>query len=269
MSASNWQTWQPDGHAFETLVLERRGAMARITLNNPDRLNSLTRLAFYELPHAAGLASAADDIGVLILTGAGRGFSSGADVNDFLGHRVRTKAYGRIPERAGRELPLLSDVEVPVIAAVNGPAAGAGLILALLADIRLASAEAFFVESHVARGLTPSVGAWLLPRCVGLTKATEMVMLGRRVSAQEALEIGLVSEVTEPDQLLVRAEAYAEQLLAMPHFALLTAKSAMRRSLEQPLDDVREWAGAMEALSLATTDEAVVGTTGFSGGSDE
>lgn len=265
MTRADWTAWEPDGRTFETLILERAGGMARITFHNPTRLNALTRLAFQEVRQAAALADEDDGVGVLIITGAGRGFCSGADVNDFLAQRVHHGPRVAIPDRAGREMPLLADVKIPIIAAVNGPAAGAGLILALLADFRIASTEAFFVESHVARGLTPSVGAWLLPRYIGLSRAAEMVLLGRRVYAQEAYQIGLVSEVVEPDQLLAKAEEYAEQLLALPRFAVLTAKGAMRRSWEQPLDDVREWAGAMEALSLAITDEAAAGVKGFGG----
>jgi 2-(1,2-epoxy-1,2-dihydrophenyl)acetyl-CoA isomerase len=263
---ATWQPWRPEGDPFETLVLERSGEMGRITFNNPDRLNSLTRLAFAEVARAVTAANEDDEVGVLILTGAGRGFCSGADVQDFLARRTPAEVGG-IPDKAGRELPLLEHAEIPIVAAVNGPAAGAGCILALLADIRIASTEAFFVESHVARGLTPSVGAWLLPRMVGLTKATEMVLLGRRVYAAEARDIGLVSEVVEPDQLLKVAESYASELLALPRFAMLTARGALRRSLHEPLANVREWAGAMEALSLATTDEAAAGTAGFSGSS--
>lgn len=260
---SEWKQWQHDEASFESVILERKENMARLTFNNPGKLNALSRKAFAEVTDAVTRLNAEPDVRVLIITGSGRGFCSGADVGDFLVRRANEKVSSQLPDRAGREMPLLAHARMPVIAAVNGPAAGAGLILALLADFRIASESAFFVESHVARGLTPSVGAWLLPKVVGLGLATEMVLLGRRVGAQEALAHGLVTRVVPDDQLMTAAERLGEELISLPGFALSTARGAIRRGLEQSLDEVREWAGVMEALSLATTDEAKTGSSGF------
>ncbi len=260
-----WKPWQPHEESFKSIRLERAPNMARLTFDNPSRLNALSKKGFTEVTDAVTALNGEADVRVLILTGAGRGFCSGADVGDFLARRAEDEVAAKVPDRAGRELPLLAHAEMPIIAAVNGPAAGAGLILALLADFRIAGQSAFFVESHVARGLTPSVGAWYLPRIVGLGFATEMVMLGRRVNAEEALAHGLVSSVVPDDELMSAAESMAEELVALPRFALQTARGALRRGMEYSLDHVREWAGAMEALSLATTDEAKTGSAGFGG----
>lgn len=258
-----WTPWTPQGAAYETIKVDVAAGTARLTFDNPSKLNALTRKAFAEVSAAVSGLNAHPDVRVLIITGSGRGFCSGADVHEFLGARL-AEAHGiGLPDHAGRELPLLAHAEMPVIAAVNGAAAGAGLILALLADFRIAADSAFFVESHVARGLTPSVGAWLLPRIVGLGLATEMVLLGRRVYAAEALARGLVSAVVPQDDLMAAAEELAVSLAALPPFAVRTAKHALRRGLEQPLDQVREWAGAMEALSKATTNETAAGVAGF------
>ena len=263
MSNIGWEPWEPSGHSFKAIRLERAGVLARLTFDNPRTLNSLTRQAVAEIPEATHAVDLDGDIRALILTGSGRGFSSGADIKDFLAARLEGPTGTGLPDRAGRELPLLGDVQTPVIAAVNGAAAGAGFILALLADFRIASTDAFFVESHVARGLTPSVSAWLLPNIVGLTRAAEIVMLGRRVGAQEALTIGLVNQVVERDQLESAAVELGHEIAALPRFAVLTAKGAMRRGLERSLDEVREWGGAMEALSHASTDEMSEGVQGF------
>lgn len=259
-----WTDWAPEGAPYETLRLERSDALVRLTFDNPKTLNSLTRRAFAEIPMAFRAADQDPDVRAVIVTGQGKGFSSGADIKDFLGARVEQDTVtGRLPDRAGREYPMLGDIEVPVIAAVNGAAAGAGFVIALLADFRIASSRAFFVESHVARGLTPSISAWLLPQIVGLTHAAEIVMLGRRIDAHQALAMGLINQVVEPDDLDAAAVALAEEIAALPAFAVRTAKGAMRRGLERSLDEVREWAGAMESLSHATTDEFSRGVNAF------
>jgi 2-(1,2-epoxy-1,2-dihydrophenyl)acetyl-CoA isomerase len=248
---------------FETLCLERSEDLARITLNRPEKLNALDRRAWTELPEAVRLACSDSRIAALILTGAGRGFCSGADADNMLTTRLSHTPAAEIPEPAGREWVLLSGATVPVIAAVNGPAAGAGLGLALMSDFRIAADEAVFVEAHVARGLTPSIAAWYLPRLVGLTMATEMVLLGRKLTAAEAKQHGLVSAVVPAAELLHAATDLGRRLAALPRFAMLTAREALRRGLNEPLAELRHWSGYMEALSLALTSEAQDARTGF------
>jgi enoyl-CoA hydratase/carnithine racemase len=237
--------------AFGAIRLERSGAMLRVTLDNPERLNAITRAAFAELLGLRTVFEAEPALRLMILTGAGRGFCSGADIQDFIGHREAAGVRAEIPEPAGRFFPVLDHFPVPVIAAVNGPAAGDGMTLAVMADFRIASENAFFVESHVQRSLTPSVLAWYLPRLVGLGRAYEMVVLGRRVPAAQALAWGLVSDVTAPEDLLAAADRLGTEILALPSFAMLTARGALQRAVTHDVDGVREWAGDMEALHLA------------------
>jgi 2-(1,2-epoxy-1,2-dihydrophenyl)acetyl-CoA isomerase len=251
--------WRP----FETLRLERAGPVARITLNRPERLNALNRVAWSELPQAVTAACADRDIGALILTGAGRGFCSGADADDILTERLARGPRLEIPDPGGREWALLAGAAVPVIAAVNGPAAGAGLGLALMADFRIAADTAVFTEGHVARGLTPSVASWYLPRFIGLTRATEMVLLGTKVPAVQALDWGLVSGVVPAEELESAALELAGKLTALPRFAMLTARESLRRGLTGSVAELREWSGAMEALALALSTEARDGRLSF------
>jgi 2-(1,2-epoxy-1,2-dihydrophenyl)acetyl-CoA isomerase len=251
---------------FETMSLERTDTVARITLNRPDRLNALNRVAWRELPEAVEFACSDRAIGVLILTGAGRAFCSGADADDMLADRLDRGPQLEIPEAAGREWSLLSGAAVPVIAAVNGPAAGAGLGLALMADFRLAADTAFFTEAHVARGLTPSIASWYLPRFVGLGRATEMILLDQRLSAAQALEWGLVNAVVPAAELADAALGVAGRLAALPRFAMLTARESLRRGLTGTLSELREWSGTMEALALALSTEAHDGRASFRSG---
>ncbi|MCU1456119.1 MAG: 2-(1,2-epoxy,2-dihydrophenyl)acetyl-CoA isomerase [Actinomycetia bacterium] len=250
-SESAWASWRPERGDFQELQLERNGPMLRVTLNQPKKLNAVTRRAFEELLLLRSLFTPESGLQLMILTGAGRGFCSGADIEDFIGHRDSETVTASIPDAAGRFFPVLDDFPVPVIAAVNGPAAGDGMSLAIMADFRVASDNAFFVESHVARDLTPSVLAWYLPRMIGLGRAYEMVVLGRRVPAATALEWGLVTSVVPPEQLLEAADQLGTELLALPSFAMLTARGAMQRAASPDISSVREWAGSMEALALA------------------
>jgi 2-(1,2-epoxy-1,2-dihydrophenyl)acetyl-CoA isomerase len=252
---SGWRSWQPETNPVRELLIERNGPILRVTLNNPDKLNSITRRAFDEFLGLRAIFEAHEELKVMILTGAGRGFCSGADIKDFIGHRESAGVDASIPDKAGRFFPLLEDFPVPVIAAVNGPAAGDGMSLAVMADFRIASETAFFVESHVQRALTPSVLAWYLPRMIGLGRAYEMVVLGRRVSAATALDWGLVNAVVPPERLLDEADLLARELLELDTFAMLTARGALLRATSGAgIESVREWAGNMEALALALRD---------------
>lgn len=254
VTVGTWEAWQAPKREFAELELERSGAALRVTLNRPKALNAVTRRMFDELISLRAVFEEDPTLRVMILTGAGRGFCSGADMKDFIGHREAAGVEAEIPEPAGRFFPILDNFPVPVIAAVNGPAAGDGMSLAVMADFRLAADSAFFVESHVARSLTPSVLAWYLPRLVGLGRAYEMVVLGRRVPAAQALQWGLVSETVPDGELLAAADRLAAELLALPRFAMLTARRVVLRAVSDDIGTIRQWAGDMEALELALRD---------------
>ena len=204
------------------------GNVATITLNRPDNLNALNFATLDEMRDALG-AIVARGARALLLTGAGRGFSSGADLG----------GSGGFPDDVGAALeahfnPLIQalfDLPLPVVAAVNGPCAGAGCSLALAADIVIAGKSAYFLQAFVNIGLIPDAGAtWLLPRLAGRARAMEMMMLGERITAQQALDWGMVSRVVEDDALLPEAKALAARLAEGPTAAYALIRRLARDS---------------------------------------
>jgi 2-(1,2-epoxy-1,2-dihydrophenyl)acetyl-CoA isomerase len=221
--------------AFEHIRLEQSpAAVATITIARPDRLNALSGQTVDELRAAVEQAGSSGARCVL-LTGEGRGFSSGADL-----------AGGGLPEDAGAALekhfnPLVEAIfalPIPVVAAVNGPAAGAGCSLALAADIVIAGRSAYFLQAFVNIGLIPDAGAtWLLPRLAGRARAMEMMLLGERVPAEKALEWGLISRVVEDEHLASEAVMLATRLAQGPTVALGLIRKLAREAGHVPLSE--------------------------------
>jgi len=210
-------------------------AVATLTLNRPDSLNALTSTMLDEMKAAIdGLA--ASGARALLLTGAGRGFSSGADL----------AAGGGLPDDVGAALeahfnPLveaLFRLPLPVVAAVNGPCAGAGCSLALAADIVIAGRSAYFLQAFINIGLIPDAGAtWLLPRLAGRARAMEMMMLGERIPAEKAADWGLISRVVEDADLESEAAALATRLAHGPTMAYGLLRRLARDAEQLPLSD--------------------------------
>ena len=204
------------------LVYEQSGAVVTLTMNAPEVRNALTgNAAVDEFVNAVERINADPSVRVMILTGAGTVFSSGGNVKDmkrFTTDAVTPAEIGQWYRTGIQRLPLaLQKLEVPSIAAVNGPAIGAGNDLACMCDMRIASTNASFAESFIRVGLIPGDGgAWLLPRVVGLSKAMEMSFTGDAVKADEALAIGLVSRVVAPEALMDEARALAARIAAQP-----------------------------------------------------
>ncbi|MGN6269200.1 MAG: enoyl-CoA hydratase-related protein [Sphingomonas sp.] len=205
---------------YDHILSERRGDVLAITLNRPDRLNAAPPAMFDEI--GAALASL-DGARAVLLSGAGRGFCSGADV---AGGALGSDNPGEATFLAltGHYNPLmetLAGLAVPVVSAVRGPAAGIGCSLALAADFCVASDTAYFLQAFVNIGLVPDGGAsWMLPRLIGRARAAEMMMLGERVPAAKALEWGMIHKVLADDALDAEALALAERLAAGPTVAL-------------------------------------------------
>ena len=202
--------------SYQTILYDVSERIATITLNRPDSLNAIIPELNGEVVQALERAKADDEVRVVILTGAGRGFCSGADLK-----HVEKRASGeyRLPGRRGYVTPfgpwtsVMQRLEKPVLGAVNGPAVGAGFSLALACDIRIASENARFGAVFVLRGVATDSGAgWLLPRLVGVSKACELVFTGDIVDAQEALRIGLVSKVTPHDKLMEETRTLAARI---------------------------------------------------------
>jgi enoyl-CoA hydratase/carnithine racemase len=246
----------------DNLILEQRdGSIVTLTLNAPERRNPISDLAMIDALEAAIKASDADvSVRVIILTGAGTAFSSGGDIRRMapgLGLRDDLPVQTRRNYRDGiQRLPLLFEsIDVPVIAAVNGPAIGAGCDLACMCDIRIASETALFAESFVKVGLVPGDGgAWLLPRIVGFSRAVQLALTGETINARQALEYGLVSRVSGNDVLLYEAHIIAEQIAANPPHAVRLTKRLLREAQNNSLQAVLELSAAMQALVHATGD---------------
>jgi 2-(1,2-epoxy-1,2-dihydrophenyl)acetyl-CoA isomerase len=221
---------------YEQIRVELTPAsVGAITLNRPDTLNALTSQMLDELRDAVTRLPG-QGARCLLITGQGRGFSSGADL----------ASGGGLPEDAGLALeqhfnPLMEAIAaapVPVVAAVNGPAAGAGASLALMADIVIAGASAYFLQAFVNIGLVPDAGAtWLLPRLVGRARAMEMMMLGERIPADKAAEWGLIARVVEDEFLAEESVLLAANLARGPTKALGLIRRLARDSEQLGLTD--------------------------------
>jgi enoyl-CoA hydratase/carnithine racemase len=230
-------------------VVEKQvdGGVAILTLNRPERLNAWTpemeRTYFSLLEELAG----AEEVRVIVVTGAGRGFCAGADMQD-----LETLGSGTVPdshdvgERRPQSFPLT--IPKPIIAAINGPCAGIGLVQALMTDIRFAAAGAKLTTAFARRGLVAEHGiSWVLPRLVGPARALDLLLSGRVVLAEEAAQLGLVNRVFEPERLLQETLAYARDLAVnCSPASMATMKGQVYRDLERGLDDAL--AGADELM---------------------
>ncbi len=239
-----------------TVIWEKEEGIAMVTLNRAERLNALNPQAFHELAEALEAAGNDEEVKAIIITGAGKGFCAGGDVE---GHPVFTTEDPMVRERsikdAQRVTLLVQRMPKPVIAAVNGVATGAGLDLALACDIRIASEEARFAEIFVRAAVMPDMGGtYLLPRLVGLGKALEMGLTGDLIDASEAHRIGLVNHVVRSSELIPTAKALARRLAQGPTQAQKLIKWAMYRGLGQSLEEALDNEAQGQKLLLATED---------------
>lgn len=230
---------------YETLLVEEPSAgVAQVTLNRPDRFNAMTRTMFSELETVAHAIGDDRDVRVVVLTGAGKAFCSGYDLDD-AEELASLPPLGMLDlqERAARAVSAVRAIPVPVIAAVNGPAAGGGLSLSLAADIRLGSPKAKFNAAFVRIGLSAGdLGAsWMLPRLIGPSAAAEIGFTGRIVDAEEAERLGLLNRVTGSDDLLQQSLNMAGQICANSPGGIRLSKRALQANLE-----VSSFAAALE-----------------------
>ncbi len=204
---------------YETVKVERRGGELRITLDRPDSMNAWDKQFGLDLRDAVDKAAADDDVRVVVVTGAGRAFSSGADLKAGFdpGPDGRPDVMSALTERYHPIIVGLRTMEKPVVAAVNGAAVGIGLSLALAADLVVAKESAFFMLAFVNIGLVPDGGSSLfVPERIGFARATEMAMLGERVSARKAHEWGLINRVVADDAFEAEVDELAQQLANGP-----------------------------------------------------
>ncbi|WP_419807569.1 enoyl-CoA hydratase-related protein [Sphingomonas sp.] len=246
---------------YQTILAERHADVLVLTLNRPDRLNAASPEMADEL---AAALDRIDGARAVLLTGAGRAFCSGADLAA-RGERTVTGAQGSHDALTRHYNPLmvkLAELDVPTVAAVNGPAAGIGCSIALAADFVIAGASGYFLQAFVNIGLVPDGGAsWMLPRLIGKARATEMMLLGEKVGADKAAEWGLIHKAVADDRLMAEALALATRLAAGPTVAL----GLMRRNIAAGMDGYAD-ALNREAIAQRTaveTGDAMEGGMAF------
>jgi 2-(1,2-epoxy-1,2-dihydrophenyl)acetyl-CoA isomerase len=236
--------------AYETIDFSADGPVARLTLNRPDRLNSFTVRMHEEVREALDHLG---DSRVLVLTGAGRGFCAGQDLNDRAVAPGETVDLGETVTQCWNPLVrTLTSLPQPVIARVNGVAAGAGANIAFACDIVVAAKSAKFIQSFSAIGLIPdSGGTWVLPRLVGQARALGLALTGEPLPSEQAAEWGLIWKAVEDEALDAEVDAIADKLAALPPLGLAAIKNMIRMSWQYSLDEELErQAGAMRRLGF-------------------
>lgn len=250
----------PFTETWDHFALSRADGVATVTFNRPGKLNALTFEAYadlrdllHELPHRG-------DTRVLLIRGEGRAFCSGGDVEEIIGAllRMRPDELLAFTRMTGDVVKALRECPVPVIAAVHGVAAGAGSVIALAADFRVVarSAKFAFLFSKVGLAGADMGSAYLLPRLVGLGRATQLLMLGDSIGAEEADRYGLVSSLVDDPDLDAAASALAQRLATGPAFAYAQTKSLLSRELDLPLSGALELEAMTQALLMTSEDFA-------------
>ncbi|WP_210547219.1 crotonase/enoyl-CoA hydratase family protein [Rhodoferax sp. PAMC 29310] len=245
----------------DPVIYEQQGHVVTLTLNRPETRNPISDPDMIDaLEQAIDRINGDISVRAIILTGTGTSFSSGGNVKHM---RDKTGMFGGSPvevrdgyRRGIQRIPkALYNIEVPTIAAVNGPAIGAGCDLACMCDMRIASKQAMFAESFVKVGIIPGDGgAWFLPRAVGLSRAYQMAFTGEAIDAQTALSWGLVSEVVTPEDLMKSAFDLASRIAVNPPHVLRMTKRLMREAQHMNLDSLLELSASMQALAHHTED---------------
>jgi len=237
------------------LVTQPEPGVDLVTLNRPEILNPISLEMREELiDYLRGLHDS--ETRVVILTGAGRAFCAGADVNEFANMFGPTADDAADTQRRYQEIVrLILGLDQPVIAAINGLAVGGGTAVAMMSDLRIASESAQFGVGQVRRGVVPDVGlTYLLPRLVGLGKALELQLLYERISAAKALELGMVNWVVPDDDLVDRAVEIGAKLAAGPRVSIKWIKKVTYANLDRSLADALEWESAAQGICADTDD---------------
>lgn len=243
---------------YESFIYENEDGIATLRLNNPDKLNALTFQTYEELERFFRDAARDDAVKVIVLTGTGRGFCSGGSVHEIIGKLVemRGEALYRFTRTTCDVVKNMRNLKKPIIAAVNGIAAGAGAMLALASDLRIVSDKASFAFLFVKVGLSGAdMGAlYLLPRVVGQGKATELLFLGDPIGAQEAQRIGLANRVVPHEDLMKESYALARRLKDGPLYALGVTKELLELEADTDLETALEMEAMAQARCMETRD---------------
>src|SRR2546422_9325709 len=242
----------------KTFLYEQRDGVATITLNRPERLNAITFEVYRELTDFFAQLRDDKEVRVVVITGAGRAFCSGGDVRDIIGELQGRDAAGLL-EFTRLTCELIRNMRAlpkPIIASINGTTAGAGACIALASDIRIAAEEAKIAFVFVKVGLagTDMGATYLLPRVIGLAKATALVLTGDFIEAQEAERIGLYNRVVPREQLETTTQEFAERLARGPSLGLAKTKEMLNREMHMGLDSALEAEAVAQALCMQTAD---------------
>lgn len=240
---------------FENILLDIDGVVATLTINRPDKMNAVNNATVEELDQALAQVEKNQDLRVLILTGAGeKSFVAGADINEV---KNRDAVIGRPETRRRQEVySRIENLEIPSIAAINGFALGTGLELAMVCSIRIASAKALLGQPEVKLGIMPGAGGTQrLPKLIGMGRAMELILTGDPIKADQALAIGLVNKVVEPDQLMAEVRKLADTIAARPKLAIQYAKEAVLRSGEGSIAQGLAHESYLHTLACGTQDK--------------
>ena len=256
---------------YEAIILEKKENIATITLNRPEKLNAISPQMTQELISALDDVDIDDEMRVLVLTGAGRGFCSGADIGGMPGGSesgLRTPRSAEdirqgLIQGAGRIIPKLQKMQKPTIAMVNGAAVGAGFDIALACDLRVGSEKARFMNAFVRIGLFPGFGGtWLYPRVMGLGKALEYLYTGDFMEAEEAEKLGVLNRLVPADELEKETMVLARKIANGPPIAMRLMKLQVYKGLEMDLETALQMAAACETITLTSEDHRE-GVTAF------
>ncbi|WP_409270174.1 enoyl-CoA hydratase-related protein [Neobacillus sp. SCS-31] len=237
---------------FKTAIYEVRGQTAWITLNRPDKLNAFTAQLNKDVASAVRTAAKDGSVRAIVITGAGRAFCSGQDLGDV---DENTDYSDVLRNRYNPMVMEIEKCEKPIVAAVNGVAAGAGMSLALACDFRILSEKASFLQAFIHVGLVPDAGnLYYLPRLVGHAKALELAVLGEKIGAEEALRIGLATKVVPVDQFFDETSAFGDRLAAMPTKAIGLIKRNLKASWESGIEQFLDRDAQSQRIASLTGD---------------
>jgi enoyl-CoA hydratase/carnithine racemase len=246
--------------SWDHFRFELEGGVATVTFNRPDRLNALTFDVYADFRDLLAELEHREDVRVLVVTGEGKGFCSGGDVHEIIGQLLEMDSRGLLEftRMTGAVVERMRRLPIPIIAAINGVAAGAGAVIALAADLRLVAASASFHFLFTKVGLAGADmgSAYLLPRVVGLGRATEMLLLGEEIEPAVAVAVGLASRVVADDVLSREADVLARGLADGPNLAYGATKILLSRELDMDLGSAIEMEAMTQALLMTTEDHA-------------
>lgn len=240
---------------YEMVLFDCANAVARITLNRPDKLNAFNNLMTSETQDALQRAAQDPDVRVVVLTGAGRGFSAGQDLEQVQARPDGWSIAEHLRYGYNRLVTMMREMDKPVITAINGVAAGAGMSIALAGDIRLASDQSTFVPAFIKIGLVPDSGStWLLAHLIGPTRAFQIMATGDKVSAPQALEWGMIHQVIPSAQFESSVTEWARRLADAPTRAIGLTKLALNLAMGSTLGEAMECEALLQEIASKTND---------------